>query len=178
MARNSDKEENPNSSLLPLEGNQVEQPNDDSYAQLLEAAKNRIREAQYAALKAVNTELIEMYWDLGQLITEKQEQYGWGENVVRRLSKDLRVELEGMSGLSAQNLWRMRQFYLTYKDSENLSAMLREIGWSQHLEILRCRPNMSEGVTRGKVVNICSNFSNFCFIENTGFIPLQIKCRF
>ena len=111
----------------------------DNYAQLLRDAKERIRRAQYAALKAVNTELIGMYWDLGQLITEKQAQYGWGENVVRRLSKDLRVELEGVSGLSAQNLWRMRQFYLTYKDSENLSAMLREIGWSQHLEILRCK---------------------------------------
>jgi predicted nuclease of restriction endonuclease-like (RecB) superfamily len=120
---------------------EVEKGDNDNYAEFVKAVKKRVQQAQYAALKAVNSELISLYWDLGRMIVEKQEQYGWGENVVKRLSKDLKVELEGMSGLSPQNLWRMRQFYLTYSETESeiLSAMLREIGWSQHLEILKCK---------------------------------------
>jgi len=76
----------------------------DGYASFLNAVKERVQQAQYTALKAVNQELITLYWDLGRMIVEKQAQYGWGESVVKRLSKDLRLELEGMSGLSSQNL--------------------------------------------------------------------------
>lgn len=110
------------------------------YIEFLKAVKDRVQQAQYAALKAVNKELISLYWDLGRLIVEKQAQHGWGDNVVNRLSKDLRVELPGMSGLSPQNLWYMRKFYLTYKDNQKLQQLAGEIGWSHNQVILdKCK---------------------------------------
>lgn len=113
----------------------------DTYKQTLAAIKERVQQAQYAALKAVNTELINLYWDLGQIIVEKQAQLGWGKSVVEQLARDLRVEFSGVRGFSAQNLWRMRQFYDTYHATPNLSALLREISWTHHLEILKCKTN-------------------------------------
>jgi len=112
----------------------------DSYVDFLKEVKERVRQAQYNALKAVNSELITLYWDLGQLIVEKQEQFGWGDNTVKQLSKDLRVELPGMSGLSPQNLWYMRKFYLTYKDNPKLQQVAGEIGWGHNQIILdKCK---------------------------------------
>jgi len=110
------------------------------YAALLQQVKERIRVAQYDALKAVNKELINLYWDIGKMIVERQEKEGWGKSVVERLSEDLQKEFAGLQGFSVQNLWRMRQFYLIYQNDEKLSPMVREIGWSQNLMIfMRCK---------------------------------------
>ena len=59
------------------------------YAHLLAEVKERVRSAQYAALKAVNTELVGLYWDIGRMIAERQEKSGWGRSVVENLSGDL-----------------------------------------------------------------------------------------
>ncbi len=66
--------------------------------------KNLVKKAQYSALKAVNKELLELYWSIGKNIIEKQEEYGWGNSVVEDLSKELQREFEGVRGLSAQNI--------------------------------------------------------------------------
>ena len=92
--------------------------------------KNLIKYHQYQALKAVNKELIELYRNIGKLITQKQEKYGWGKSVVKELSKELQKEYSGRSGFSVQNLWYMRQFYLEYKDNEKLQTLSGEISWS------------------------------------------------
>ncbi|MEO1785352.1 PDDEXK nuclease domain-containing protein [Thermodesulfobium sp. 4217-1] len=99
--------------------------------------KSRILSSQYEALKAVNKELIKLYWDIGKSIVEKQKQYGWGKSVVKKLSEELQKEFVGMNGFSQQNLWNMRQFYLEYKDNEKLQTLSREIGWSHNLLIFR-----------------------------------------
>ena len=75
------------------------------YADLLIEIKERIRASQYAALKAVNKELIRLYWDIGKLIAERQKSEGWGKSVVLRLSEDLQQEFPGIIGFSVQNLW-------------------------------------------------------------------------
>jgi hypothetical protein len=62
------------------------------YGQLLGEIKQRIRSAQYAALKAVNKELIALYWDIGKLIVERQQGETWGKSIVEQLAKDLRAE--------------------------------------------------------------------------------------
>ena len=62
---------------------------DKGYLDFLLDIKNRIREAQYSALKTVNKELIKLYWDIGRKIVEKQEKFGWGKAVVETLAKDL-----------------------------------------------------------------------------------------
>jgi predicted nuclease of restriction endonuclease-like (RecB) superfamily len=106
------------------------------YATLLGEIKERIRAAQYAALKAVNKELIALYWDIGKTIVERQQGETWGKSVVEQLSKDLRSEFPEHTGFSARNIWRMRDFYLTYHANEKLSPMVTEIGWTHNTIIL------------------------------------------
>jgi len=113
-------------------------PND--YIKLLAEIKERIRTAQYAALRAVNKELIALYWDIGQMIVSRQQEETWGRSIVQQLAADLRNEFPGIGGLSASNLWRMKLFYEAYAGNEKLAPMVREIGWTHNLIILeRCK---------------------------------------
>jgi len=105
------------------------------YKSFVNDIKERIYKAQYDALKTVNKELIRLYWEIGKSIVEKQEKLGWGKAVVETLAKDLQKEFPGMHGFSAQNLWRMRQFYKTYAGNEKLSPLVREISWTKNVII-------------------------------------------
>src|SRR5437660_10991927 len=105
------------------------------YAQLLSEIKQRVRAAQYDALKAVNKELIALYWDIGRAIIRRQRAGTWGKAVVNRLAKDLQKEFPGIGGLSASNLWRMRNFYQAYGHNTKLAPMVREI-----CDITACLP--------------------------------------
>ena len=75
------------------------------YPGFLTEIKSRIRRAQYQALRAVNKELVSLYWDLGQSIHQKQEALGWGKAVVQTLANDLQLEFPSRNGFSAANLW-------------------------------------------------------------------------
>ncbi len=113
------------------------------YKILLSDIKQRIRDAQYQALKAVNKELISLYWDIGKMIVEKQKGETWGKSVVENLAQDLRNEFTGISGFSASNLWRMKTFYETYRANEILAPLVREIGWSHNIYIFeRCKDDL------------------------------------
>jgi len=113
------------------------------YAALLTEIKERVRTAQYAALKAVNRELVGLYWDIGRLIVRRQTSRGWGESVVENLARDLQSEFPGIQGFSAQNLWRMRQFYELYGANRKLSPLVREIGWTHNVIIMmHCKDNL------------------------------------
>ena len=115
----------------------------EDYRSLLVAVKHRIRAAQYEALKAVNRELIALYWDIGELIVTHQESAGWGKSVVEQLAQDLQVEFHGMAGFSARNIWRVRDFYLTYHGNEKLTPLVAEIGWTHNLVILeKCKDDL------------------------------------
>ena len=103
------------------------QPTPPDYSTLLTAVKQRVREAQYRALQQVNQKQIQLYWDLGRLIAERQQQHGWGKSVVETLARDLQTEFVGMSGFSVSNLWRMRTFFLEYQHDEFLAQAVREI---------------------------------------------------
>ena len=110
------------------------------YSSLLADVKERIRSAQYSALKVVNTELVGLYWDIGRMIAERQEKAGWGRSVVESLSADLRLEFPGVAGFSVQNLWYMRQFYLEYSGHERLQPLVGEIAWAHNLLIMsKCK---------------------------------------
>ena len=114
-------------------------PSPVDYAQLLAQVQERIRCAQYAALKAVNTELVGLYWDLGRMIVERQAGQTWGKAIVQKLATDLQKEFPGVSGFSASNLWRMRAFFELYRGLEKLAPLVREIGWSHNIAIMeRC----------------------------------------
>lgn len=98
--------------------------------------KDKIRQSQYEALKAVNVHLINLYWELGKAISEKQTE-GWGKAIVPTLSKELQNEFPTMTGFSAGNLWLMTQFYTEYQADTNLVPLVREISWSKHIVILK-----------------------------------------
>ena len=96
----------------------------------------RIRSAQYEALKAVNNELIALYWDVGKRITEQQTALGWGKSVVENLSRDIQKEFPGIQGFGVRNMWDMARFYAEYQSNEILQPLVAEISWSKHIVIL------------------------------------------
>ena len=110
------------------------------YSTFLIELKERIHKAQYAALKAVNKELIALYWDIGKSIVSRQEELGWGKAVVETLARDLQNEFPGIQGFSARNLWNMRTFYLAYRDNQKLQPLAAEISWTKNVVIMeRCK---------------------------------------
>ena len=110
------------------------------YLSFLSEIKQKIATSQYAALKAVNKELIELYLYIGQKLVETQE---WGKSIVETLANDLQKAYPGMKGFSSANLWRMRNFYLHYKDNEKLAPLVREISWTKNILILeKCKDDL------------------------------------
>jgi len=113
------------------------------FAQFVADIKTKIREAQYEALRAVNRQLIDLYWSIGRSIVEKQEAFGWGKSVVEKLSAELQAEFGGMQGFSARNLWNMRDFYRSYVGHEILQPMVAEISWAKNLVIMsKCKDTL------------------------------------
>ena len=99
-----------------------------------------IKQSRINAIKAVNAQLINLYWNIGEYISKKIEQSDWGDSVVAELAKYIQQNEPEIKGFSDKNIWRMKQFYETYKDSPKLSTVLREISWSHNLAIFsRCK---------------------------------------
>jgi hypothetical protein len=101
----------------PVRGTDPARPLPAGYGAFLKDLKERIRTAQIQAALAVNRELIDLYWHIGQQITEGQEREGWGAAVIDQLGKDLQAAFPGISGFSRTNVHRMRAFYLAYRDA-------------------------------------------------------------
>jgi hypothetical protein len=98
------------------------------YARLLGEIKARIRSAQYEALRAVNQELVNLYWDIGRTIAKRQAASAHGEAVVKRLAADLQKEFPGIAGFSWRNLFYMTEFYAAYRNLPKLQPMVATIG--------------------------------------------------
>lgn len=99
-----------------------------------------IKQSRVNALKAVNTELIKLYWDIGAYVSNKIEQSEWGDSIVSELAKYIQNNEPEIKGFSDKNIWRMKQFYDTYKDSPKLSPLVREISWTNNMLIFsRCK---------------------------------------
>jgi len=112
----------------------------DEYASLWAEVKERVRSAQYAALKAVNKELVALYWDIGRLIVSRQSDAAHGDAIAEQLAADLRLEFPGVGGYSRRNVFYMREFYLAYRDLPKVQPLVAQIGWTQNLTILqRCK---------------------------------------
>lgn len=110
------------------------------YESLINDIKDKIYERQYEALKHINSQTIKLYWEIGEEIYKQQQKKSWGKSVVEILSGELQKEFPGAKGYSAQNLWRMRSFYLEYKDNEKLSLLAREISWTNNCVIIaKCK---------------------------------------
>lgn len=95
-----------------------------------------IDSARQRAYQAVNTTLIELYWQVGAYLSRKIAAAEWGEGIVEQLAQHIATTQPGVRGFSAKNIWRMRQFFEAYSDSPILSALLRELPWTHNLTIL------------------------------------------
>lgn len=115
-------------------------PGAEEYGLFLTEITSRIRSAQYEAMKAVNKEMIALYWEVGKRISEQQKTLGWGKAVVETLSKDIQKEFPGIQGFGSRNMWYMAQFYTEYGADEILQPLVAEISWSKHLVIMtKCK---------------------------------------
>ena len=95
-----------------------------------------IERARENAFRAVNRELISMYWEIGHYISEKAAADNWGKSIVQEFSRAIQSRFVGIKGFSPQNIWRMKQFYETYAKSEKLSTLSRELSWSNNVLIM------------------------------------------
>jgi predicted nuclease of restriction endonuclease-like (RecB) superfamily len=94
-----------------------------------------IKQSRTNSIKAVNAELINLFWNIGEYISKKIAQSEWGDSVVAELANFIQTQEPEIKGFSDKNIWRMKQFYETYKDFPKLSTVLREISWSHNLAI-------------------------------------------
>jgi len=97
------------------------------YRDFITGLKSRIQSARISAARAMNSEAILLYWDIGQGIVERQRSLGWGESVVELVSADLRREFPQATGFSARSVWDMRRFYLFYTDAHFLDEGARTL---------------------------------------------------
>jgi len=114
--------------------------NTNEFNQFLKDIKQKIYSAKSKAILSANKLMIELYFEIGKSIVEKQEALDWGKSVVEQMSKDLIAEFGEKSGYSSQNLWYMRQFYLSYKDNPILQHTVGELPWGSNIVIFtKCK---------------------------------------
>lgn len=119
--------------------NKINLTSSTDFKTVLQDIKQKIYSAKNKAILSANRVMIELYFEIGKTIVQKQEKLGWGKSVVEEMSKELKKEFGEKSGYSTQNLWYMRQFYLSYKDYPNLQQLVGEISWSSNILIFSKR---------------------------------------
>ena len=127
----------------PLTTTQSNAAKPAGYTDFLLEVKTQIRQRQLQALRAVNSEMLALYWWLGENISQRQAALGWGKAVVENLARDLQTEFPGRNGFSARNLWNMLDIYRDYADKPKLQPLVAEISWSKNLLIMaRCKDDL------------------------------------
>jgi predicted nuclease of restriction endonuclease-like (RecB) superfamily len=111
-----------------------------------------IKQAREKVARSVNAELINLYWNIGEYISKRVEAEKWGKSVVKKLAEFLEKTEPNAKGFSDKNLWRMKQFYETYRDFTKLSPVVRQIGWTSNLLILSKTQSSEE---REFYLNLC-----------------------
>ncbi len=115
-----------------------------SYKELLKDVKEKVRKAQVKALVTVNQHLLIMYWEIGKLILERQEQHAWGSKVLEQLAIDLKKTFPDMQGFSRRNLLYMRKFAAEYPDLLIVQQVVAQISWSHNIRLLDKCSNKEE----------------------------------
>lgn len=95
-----------------------------------------IEQAHQNALKSVNAELINLYWNVGEYLSTECDKSNWGDSFIDETAEYIKENCPGVKGFNRRGLYRMKQFYETYKDDEIVSAVLTQISWTNHLAIL------------------------------------------
>ena len=97
-----------------------------------------IASAKSRAYQAVNKELVNLYWHVGEHVSKQVLSKAWGKSVVQELADYIQKYEPNIKGFSAQNIWRMKQFYEMYAENTKLSPLVRELTWTNNLIILTC----------------------------------------
>lgn len=112
-----------------------------------------IEDARRRAYQAVNTELVGLYWQLGEHISKKIASAEWGDGVVEDLAAAIARRYPGLRGFTRRNLFRMRQFYEAYRVDKKVSPLVTQLPWTHHLILLSqtTRPEEREPYMLGAV---------------------------
>ena len=101
-----------------------------------------IEESRKNALRKVNEELIMMYWRVGEYISLQSENASYGDSYIQSLADFFSQNYPQIKGFNRRGLYRMKQFYETYKDDEKVSTLLTQLSWSNHIKLLSaCKTN-------------------------------------
>ena len=121
--------------------NIVAQNRNEQFAEIV----SMIQHTRSEVVRLANASLIDLYWRVGQYISDKIAVSEWGDGVVKQLAEYIEKTAPETKGFSDKNLWRMKQFYETYKDEdEKLSTLLRQISWSHNLAIMSRAKSVEE----------------------------------
>lgn len=115
-----------------------------------------IKQSREQAIRLVNKTLIDLYWNIGQHVHTKIESAEWGDSVVEELARYIQETEPNLKGFSDKNLWRMKQFYESYKNEPKLSPLVREISWTNNLIILSRTKTTEE---KAFYLNLCKQES-------------------
>lgn len=129
--RGPDLKTPPSPARVVAQGGAAE-PIETSFAEIV----GLIEQARQRAYQAVDSELVGLYWRIGQYISAKLAAAVWGEGVVDRLAQHLARTMPGQRGFTRRNLFRMRQFYETYSADKKVTALLTQLPWTHNLIIL------------------------------------------
>lgn len=108
----------------------------DNYAQILNSLKTAVRESRQKAVLAVNTQLLTLYWNIGNTVSQQVQQANWGSKTVEKLANDLRSEFPDMKGFSLRNIQYMRLFAETYPDIQFTQQAVAQIPWGHHVLLM------------------------------------------
>lgn len=106
------------------------------YGRWIQSIKDRVRNAQFRAMVAVNVELMLLYWDIGRAILDRQAAEGWGAKVVQHIATDLAAEFPGAKGFSLRNLKYMRAFAEAWPNREFVQQVVAQISWGNNVVLL------------------------------------------
>ena len=105
---------------------------DNTFAEIAQI----IEESRDNAYRKVNEELILMYGKIGQFLSEKSKEANYGDGYIDSLSNYIQRQFPGIKGFNRRGLYRMKQFYETYAGNENVTALLTQLSWTNHLLIM------------------------------------------
>ncbi|MDR1206151.1 MAG: DUF1016 N-terminal domain-containing protein, partial [Peptococcaceae bacterium] len=103
-----------------------------------------IEQARQNALQSVNAELIKLYWNVGEYLSGESVKTAWGDAFIDETARYIKENCPGIKGFTRRGLYRMRQFYETYKGNEFVSPLVTQISWTHHLIIMSGAKSIEE----------------------------------
>ncbi|GAA3325877.1 DUF1016 N-terminal domain-containing protein [Paeniglutamicibacter sulfureus] len=164
---------------------QLEPDLPSDYAATLTTLKGLVREAQHRAQRVVNTAMIELYWNIGHTILQRQRHQPWGSNVLERIARDLRAEFPHMKGFSRTNMYNMRAFAAAWSGEEQIvQTPSGQLSWSHNVALLNKvddhelrRWYASRAVQHGWSVAVLEHQIRSSLHTRTGAAPNNLEAR-